>query len=152
MEFPEDLAGWACVRLRGLARGQVVTFRYDERVDSGFKPAVRTFGDRGVRDPMPDPQNRRIDCYYHDPSASAGVLPGGGFQTDRFVSAGAAEETYGPRFGYHGLLSRRQRAPVPARPSDVVACDIHTAFETTGSFASSDDTLNALMAMTDPLT
>ena len=150
VEFPEDLAGWVRLRLRGQRCGDVVTIRYDERINAGFTPAVRTFGDAHVREARPDPQDRRVDCYFHDPAASDIVLPGGGFQTDRFVCSGAAEETYEPRFTYSGFryaLISGLRTPPTA--DDVVACEVRTAFDVTGSFESSDATLDALVRMAD---
>ena len=54
------------------------------------------------------------------------------------------------RFVYHGfryaVVKGLRQAP---KPEDAVACVIHTAFPTIGSFACSDATFNALMEMGD---
>jgi alpha-L-rhamnosidase len=77
--------------------------------------------------------------------ASFGTLPGGWFQTDRFVCDGSRSQVYEPRFTYNGFqyvqISGLKRAPDAA---SIEACVIHTDFKDAGSFSCSNELLNKL--------
>ena len=157
VEFPENFAGWIRMDVRGQRKGDVLAVRYDERVNADFSPARPSVRDGlhdgvsvDVRKAEAGQETRRIDCHYRYTASQAVCPVGAGFQTDRFVSSGADVETYEPRFTYNGfqyvVLRGLRAAP---RAADITGCVVHTAFPTVGSFACSDETLNALMAMGD---
>ena len=113
----ENMAGWARIRFTGLKKGDVVTIRYDER--------------------HPRESKRYIDMFCRSlPSTNACpelVAESAGFQTDRFVSAGGAEEFYEPRFTWNGFRYVIVKGATPAA-TDVVGRFVRTAFPKTGSF------------------
>ena len=154
----ENLAGWIRLTLRGQKKGDVVSLRYDERVNGDFSPAAPS-----VRDGLNDfkfsnelkaagkgAEARKIDAHFRYTASQRACAVDAAFQTDRFVCSGAEVETYEPRFAWNGfryvVVKGLARAP---RPSDVVACVVHTAFPTIGSFRCSDETFNKLMEMGD---
>lgn len=62
---------------------------------------------------------------------------------DRYIAKGADEETYEPRFTYHGFrYGKIEGYPGDLSPEDVVGKAVHTDFEKRGSFACSNDELN----------
>ena len=156
--FPENLAGWIRLTLRGQRKGDVVTLRYDERANADLTPALDS-----VRDGLSDftfsnlretgaevRERRKIDAHFRY-TASHRVCPiDAGFQVDRFVSSGSPVEVYEPRFTYNGFryVYVRGLAQLP-KAEDIVGCMVHTSFATTGRFACSDETLNQLMLMAD---
>ena len=117
----ENMAGWARIRFTGLRKGDIVTIRYDER--------------------HPDEGNRLIDRFCRSlPSTNACpelAAETAGFQTDRFVSAGGAEEFYEPRFSYNGFRYVTVKGATPAA-KDVVGRFVRTSFPKTGSFVCDD--------------
>ena len=134
-DFGVNLAGWARIRFGGLAKGAVVSVRYDERHPSEGKL-------------------RHIDVHVRkvaSPSFDLGIDPKtAGFQTDRFVSAGLDAEVYEPRFTYNGfryVIVKGCRTP-PAL-DEVVGCFIRTAFPKTGSFVCDNVIFNKLVAATE---
>ena len=148
IEFPENMAGWMRLVLRGQEKGDVVSVRYDERVGADGSPAADSVRD-GLHDKVPEGRERRaIDCHFRYTASQRVCAQDAAFQTDRYVCAGRDGEVYEPRFTYNGfqhvLVKGLRRAPAP---EDVTACIVHTAFPTIGSFACSDETLNTLMAM-----
>ncbi len=134
VEFPENFAGWIRMDVRGQKKGDVLVIRYDERANRDFAPA----------------SVRRIDCHFRYTASQAVCATGAAFQTDRFVSSGAAVERYEPRFTYNGfqyvVLKGLRAAP---RKEDITGCVVHTDFPAIGSFACSDETFNTLMLMGD---
>jgi len=67
--------------------------------------------------------------------------------TDTYVARGAECETYAPRFTYHGFrYARIEGYPGDLDPADVTAAVVHTDFDDGGSFACSDDDLNAVQS------
>ncbi len=147
VDFGENIAGWARVRLRGLRPGDIVSFTYDERVAPGGLPAEPfDWHGRTIWTQMPERPLRNIDRYLVS-SASYHVLPrDAAFQRDRFVSSGAPVEDYEPRFTYNGfqyLVIRGLQSP--PRAEDVVGRVVSTDFPTTGRFTCSDATFNALV-------
>ena len=117
----ENMAGWARIRFTGLKKGDVVTIRYDEWDPRGPK--------------------RHIDMFCRSlPSTNAcpELAPEtAAFQTDRFVSAGGAEEFYEPRFTWNGFRYVTVKGATPAA-TDVVGRFVRTAFPKTGSFECDD--------------
>lgn len=65
--------------------------------------------------------------------------------TDTYVLRGDGEETYEPRFTYHGFRYVEVTG-FPGRPTleNVTACAVHAAVEETGTFTSSDPLLNRI--------
>ena len=153
IEMPTMMAGWVRLRLRGQKPGDVISVRYDERVDGDMEPAVAS-GEDGLNNPefhRDETRTRRlIDCYFRYPASHRVCVTDAAFQTDRYIASGAAEETYEPRFTYNGFRYVYVRGlAAPPRPEDIVGCVVHTAFETVGSFDCSDPDFLKLMAMAD---
>ena len=148
VEFPSNVAGWARLALRGLRRGDVVSVRYDERIGKGPAPAVDS--DNGIVDTnaaADGREPRRIDCHFKGSASQAVCRKNAAFQTDRFVSSGAPEEIYEPRFTYNGfryLYVRGLREPL--RPEDAEQRFVSTDFPETGKFKSSSPLLDRLVA------
>ena len=151
VEFPKDISGWVRMKIRGARKGDVVSVRYDERVERDFSPVLPSPGDsRNLSVPAKGRDRRRIDCYF-DAAASFPVCSRDiGFQTDRIVCQGLAEETYEPRFTYNGFryVVIRGLRDAPAA-KDISARFVHTAFPRLASFECSDPTFNRLMEMAD---
>ena len=155
LDFGESVVGWARLTLRGQRKGDVVSVRYDERVQPDGSPALDSAGD-GLHDfRFRDPalsnglkRVRRIDEHFRY-AASHRVLPtaDAAFQTDHFVCSGAEAETCEPRFAYHGFRYAVVRGlRQPPNPADATARFVRTAFPTIGSFACSDESFDRLMA------
>ena len=155
IDFGENLAGWSRLTFRGQRKGDVVSIRYDERVGDDFSPAYESVRDGlheapkgSINDLYTGRAIRRVDAHFRYTASQRACAVDAAFQTDRFVCSGEAVETYEPRFAYNGfryvVVKGLRKAP---DASDAVACVIHTAFPTIGSFACSDATFNALMTM-----
>jgi len=147
VKFPETLSGWARIRFRNLAKGQVVAIRYDENVSPSGNPGYRSRSTDWGRQTEWD---RVIDIYSFGWS-SYRLPPGhGAFQTDRYIASGVDGETYEPKFSYAGfnaiVLSGLAEAP---RKEDITACFVRTDFQKTGSFTCSDATLTELVRMAE---
>ena len=147
VRFDENCAGWIRARLRGLRRGEVVSFTYDERLGpDGALPTDRNWHmGRHIWDR--DPGTRWIDIFCLGPQSYL-LFPGLGMshQRDYFFASGADGETYEPRFMYHGFqyVTIRGLAEAP-RPEDITGCVVSTDFADTGTFRCSDGTLSKLM-------
>jgi len=87
---------------------------------------------------------RGTDAHFRYP-ASFRVLPGGWFQTDRFVCDGSGRQMYEPRFTYNGFqyteISGLKSAPTSAT---VEACVVHTDFSDAGTFICGNELINKL--------
>lgn len=134
VDFGENIAGWMRMKMRGLAKGDVIHVRYDERVNDGFVPCTT---------------NRIITWHFR--YSNSWAFPGkGGFQIDRYIASGDGEETYEPRFTYNGfryvLIEGLKSAPTA---EDLRACVIHTGFKTAGSFDCSDKDFLDILKMAD---
>ena len=143
--FPKTVSGWVRATFRGLASGDIVTVRYDENLDDDGGAARGTRGNWAAARLS---GRRAIDCFFHQPG-SGRYVPDSSADTDHFISAGGAEETFEPRFVYHGfrhVLVEGLKRPLAA--ADVTACRVMTDFRQTGSFACSDAALTALVEMT----
>ena len=158
IDFGENVAGWARLVLRGQKKGDVVSVRYDERVNSDGSPAAPSARDglgdfafsNRLKAAEKGGERRKVDAHFHYTASHRVCAVDAAFQTDRVVCSGAAAEAYEPRFVYHGfryaVVKGLRQAP---KPEDALACVVHTAFPTIGSFACSDATFNALMQMGD---
>ena len=113
----ENMAGWVRIRFTGLKKGDVVTIRYDEWNPRGPKRHIDMFC-------------RSLPSTNACPELDAKTA---GFQTDRFVSAGGAEEFYEPRFSWNGFRYVTVKGAKPAA-ADVVGRFVRTSFPKTGSF------------------
>lgn len=120
-DFGQNIAGFIHLRVSGKA-GTRLQFKYAERLDSNG---------------IPDQSN--ID----------NLLADSLFQVDRYTLKGEGEETWSPRFVYHGFryaeLSIAGEAP---RQLAVEAHAVHTSFEETGNFSCSDDMINKIQQST----
>lgn len=158
VDFGENVAGWMRATLRGLKKGTVVSFRYDERANVDLRPARDSVRD-GIHDQVftnngrgaaPGLENRAIDAHFRYTGSHRVCPVDAGFQTDRFVSSGAAVETYEPHFQFSGfryvVIRGLDQAPAP---EDLTACFVQTAFPAIGSFECADATFNQLMKMGD---
>ena len=117
-DFGVNIAGWSRLAASGEAGSEIV-LSYGERLGK----------DRGV-------DQSHIGKH-------VGVNPGQ-FQTDRYILKGAGLETWEARFTYHGFQYVQVSCKGKASVAKLEARIVHTAFEKTGSFSSSDETLNRL--------
>ena len=150
-EFPKNISGWVSLSIRGAKKGDVVSVRYDERVNKDFSPVTPSPGDsKDLRKPAIGLDRRRIDCYF-DASASTNICTvDTGFQTDRVICSGDEVQMYEPKFTYNGfqyVVVKGLRRPL--RRGDIVAKFVHTAFPRQSSFECSDSVFNGLMGMAD---
>jgi alpha-L-rhamnosidase len=148
--FPENIAGWMRLSLRGQQKGDVVSVRYDERINKDGTPAVFSVRD-GLHNTgkVPDGKElRKIDEHFRYTASHRVCAQNAAMQTDRYVCSGNDGEIYEPRFTYNGfqyvLVKGLRKAPVA---EDVTACIVRTAFPIIGSFSCSDETFNTLMKM-----
>ena len=152
-DFGRNLTGWMRMTIRGQQKGDVVSFRYDERV----RPDTRGPVAESVRDGIHNAPSgvdeeyyRIIDVHFRYPGSHRVCPTDAAMQTDRHVCSGAEADRYEPRFQYHGfryVVIRGLRAQ--PSPNDLEACFVHTAFRTIGSFSCSDETFNTLVKMGD---
>ena len=144
--FPRTVSGWVRATFRGLSSGDVVALRYDENLGPDGGPALDS---RDNWDVAQLNGRRTVDVFFQQ-SGSGRILPrGSSAQTDHFISAGGAEETFEPRFVYHGfrhVLVTGLKASLEAK--DIIACRVMTDFAATGSFECSDALLTELVGMT----
>jgi len=148
LSFPENIAGWVRLRMRGLKSGQIVSVTYDERLAPDGRPAAPFdwHAEETIWASRPGVAYRDVDRYLIE-GQSYRVLPGRAVhQRDRYVAAGREEEFYEPRFMYHGFqhvtVSGLAEAP---SAEDVEAFVISTDFQTVGSFRCSNETFDRLM-------
>ncbi len=127
VDFGQNTAGWVRLIIKGQKAGDVVTIRYGEKVNPDGTLSLEG-----------------TDAHFRYP-ASFRVLPGGWFQTDRFVCDGSAEQVYEPRFTYNGFqyvqIEGLKAAPTSAT---VAACVVHTDFDDAGSFACDNELINKM--------
>lgn len=152
VDFGENFAGWARIRLRGLRKGELVSFTYDERIAPGELPAKEYdwHEHNSLWKQFPGEPIRNIDRYFVT-SASYHVLKdGAAFQRDRLIASGSRDDLYEPRFTFNGFqyVVIRGLAERPLE-EDIVGCVISTDFPKTGNFESSDEVLNKLVLFTE---
>lgn len=151
VEFPKNISGWISLAIRGAKKGDIVSVRYDERVNKDFSPTTPSPGNwKNLRKPVAGQDRRRIDCYFEAPASTNICSVDMGFQTDRIVCSGEDIEIYEPKFTFNGfqyVVIKGLRKPL--RSWDVVAKFVHTAFPRQATFECSDPVFNRLMDMTD---
>lgn len=127
-----NVAGWARIKLASQEPGDVVRFRYSERVD-----------DKGAI------ERSYIDLHFMEGTPANLTGSKGEFQSDFYFCNGADGETFEPRFTYNGfqfieVVGLRQ-AP---KPDDFTICVVNTDFASAGSFESSSELLNEIQKWT----
>ena len=132
VDMGRNCAGWAKIRITGQEPGDVVRFKYSERVvGSG--------------------EIERHDIEMHFMEGTPARLTGmkGEFQTDFYFCNGEKEEFFEPRFTYNGYqyieVTGLRHKP---EASDFVGKRVNTNFEQVGEFESSNALLNSLQAAT----
>ncbi|MCF6175126.1 MAG: glycoside hydrolase family 78 protein [Victivallaceae bacterium] len=83
-----------------------------------------------------------------DQAGIASLVYSGEFQTDRYIMKGIGQETWEPRFTYHGFAYLTISGADNVTIDMVEARVVYTAFEHSGQFSCSDETLNRLQACT----
>ncbi len=154
----ENVAGWLRFTIEGQKLGDVVSIRYDERVNADGTPTAESCND-GANDfrfsntldkAAAGSERRKIDAHFRYTASQRVCAKDAAFQCDRVVCSGPDAIVYEPRFIFHGfryaVVKGLARAP---RPQDFTVCVVHTAFPTIGSFKCSDPTFNQLMTMGD---
>jgi alpha-L-rhamnosidase len=126
VDFGQNMAGWIRLQVKGQGRGDVLTIRYGERQASDGRVDIKP-----------------LDEHFRYPASSL-LLPGGGFQVDRFVCDGSAKQTYEPRFTYNGFQYAEISGLRTLSVEDVVACVVQTDFKSAGSFTCSHELINKL--------
>jgi alpha-L-rhamnosidase len=127
ISFPKNIAGWVRLQIRNQKKGDVLTIRYGERQAADGRVDMKP-----------------IDVHFRYPG-SFQVLPGGGFQVDRFVCDGSEKQVYEPRFTYNGFQYVEisgLRETLTAE--DLIACVVQTDFADAGSFKTSHELINKM--------
>jgi alpha-L-rhamnosidase len=121
-DLGQNISGWARLRVNGPA-GARVTLRYSERV--------------------------REDGSFDREEISKFVFAGP-FQEDVYILAGGSEETWEPRFSYHGF-QYVEVTGFPGNPTldSIEGRVVHTDFEKAGEFRCADELLNRIQELTD---
>jgi alpha-L-rhamnosidase len=132
-----NLAGWASLRLRAPA-GTPVRIRFGELLheDGTLNPLTSICGQiKG--------QTRS-----GEPIGGPGA-PAFAEQSDLYVAKGGGEETYRPRFTFHGFRYAEVTG-LPRRPAldDLEALRLNSDVDGTGTFSCSNDLLNRIQEMT----
>lgn len=83
-----------------------------------------------------------------DQTRIASLVHSGDFQTDRYILKGIGQEIWEPRFTYHGFAYLTISGVDNVTIDKVEARVVYTAFEHSGQFSCSDETLNRLQACT----
>ena len=128
VDMGENNAGWTRIRLHGQKKGDVIRFKYSERVvESG--------------------EIERRDIEMHFMEGTPAYLTGykGGFQTDFYFCNGEEEEFFEPRFTYNGyqyieVVGLREEPKV----EDFQGRRVNSDFLNASSFTCSNDLLNKL--------
>ncbi len=127
IDFGQNMAGWIRLCVKGQRAGDVLTIRYGERQSADGRVDIKP-----------------LDVHFRYP-ASFLVLPGGGFQVDRFICDGTAQQVYEPRFTYNGFqYAEISGLKKELTADDVVACVVQTDFKSAGNFTCSHELINKL--------
>ncbi len=132
VDMGKNSAGWAKIKIRGQKKGDVLRFKYSERVvESG------------------EIERHDIEMHFMEGTPAYKTGMKGGFQTDFYFCNGDEVEVFEPRFTYNGyqyveIVGLRQ-AP---DPKDYVGCVVSSDFRQIGSFNCSNQLLNAIQAAT----
>ena len=117
-----NFAGWIKVKINA-DKGTKIIFKYGERVDQ-----------KGLID------KKSIGNLINAPDK---------FQTDVYIAKGEKNETFEPRFNYHGFQYVQIEGLTSApKPEDITGCFLHTAFEQTGKFECSNELFNKIQDCT----
>ncbi len=121
VDMGQNLAGWAQLKLSGPAGSRVV-LRYSERLNPAGLIERETIAMHVSKGP---------------------------FQTDTYILKGQGEESWEPRFTYHGFRYVEVTG-FPGKPTkeNFRARVVHTAFEKAGSFECSNGLLNTIQKHT----
>ncbi len=121
-DMGQSFAGWAQLRMEGAKAGNEVVLRYGENLKD----------------------NGEVDQ-----SNIARFILSGECQTDRYIMKGDAQETWEPRFTYHGFRYV-QLEGLPGAPEidHLRGRVVHTAFDTIGGFECSNNNVNKLQQAT----
>ncbi len=126
VDFGQNMAGWIRLNVKGQGRGDVLTIRYGERQAVDGRVDIKPLNE-----------------HFRYPASNL-LLPGGGFQVDRFVCDGSATQTYEPRFTYNGFQYAEISGLHALSVEDVIACVVQTDFKSAGSFTCSHELINKL--------
>ncbi|MEI6647218.1 MAG: family 78 glycoside hydrolase catalytic domain [bacterium] len=127
IDFGQNMAGWLRLQVKGQSAGDVLTIRYGERQATDGRVDIKP-----------------LDVHFRYPASSM-LLPGGGFQVDRFVCDGSAQQVYEPRFTYNGFQYAEIRGlKRELTAEDVVACVVQTDFRSAGTFTCSNELINKM--------
>lgn len=120
-DFGQNISGWAALSGQAPA-GTELTIRYGERIG----------------------ENGQLDTAH-----LAQFVTEGDFQTDRYIFSGSGEETWEPRFTYHGFQYAQVTGPEAVLGSvSLRARFVHTDMPPLGHFECSDAVLNQLAGCT----
>ncbi len=123
---PEMVAGWIKLDIEGAKAGDVITITYGEKLNSDGSVQKLGGGD-GVN-------GHWWSEYY--------------IMTDKYTSAGAASETFEPKFSYKGFeYIQIWGYPGELTADDITIYRIRNDVEITGVFESSNELINKLHAM-----
>ena len=111
-DFGENLSGWLNIKVSG-NKGDEIIVRYSERIEA------------------PDKINTYSINYYTN-------LKNG--HCDKYICKGVGEETFEPRFTYHGF--RYAEISSPCKILAVKACVVHADMKAIGDFTSDNELLN----------
>lgn len=121
VDMGQNFTGWPRLKVSGPA-GTEIVLKYAEKVDS--KGGI-------------------------DQSEIASCVKGREFQTDRYTLKGTGEETWEPRFTYHGFRWIEIRG-FPGKPTieSIEGRVVHTSFEKRGTFRCSNELINKIQECT----
>lgn len=117
VSFPQNFSGWVRIRLRG-ERGKKVIIKYSELV----------FDDGTINQDY-------LSVAEHSH----------GMQTDIYIMKGDIEETYEPKFTYHGFkYVQIEGLDIQPDMDSIVGVVVHTDLKATGSFHCSNELINKI--------
>lgn len=120
VDMGQNFAGWARIRVSRACPGTCIRLRFAETLDA-----------HGMLD-----------------TGSTGTFATGVEQIDTYICKGGGEETWEPRFTYHGFRYVEVIGwPGKLSPEEITGVVVHTALPEAGAFASSDSRLNRLHQM-----
>lgn len=111
-DFGENLSGWLKITVSG-SEGDEVVIKYSERIEA------------------PDKINAYSINYYTNLSDG---------HCDKYICKGIGEESFEPRFTYHGF--RYAEISAPCKILSVKACLVHADLQVIGDFTSDNELLN----------
>ncbi len=118
-DFGKNISGWGKLTLNGEA-GREIVLQYGETVD-----------EQGALD------NSELDIFVRT----------GEFQTDRYTTKGGGEESWHPRFTYHGFRYIQTTGLHPDAGDSLRALVVHTALPDAGSFECSTELFNTIQEL-----